>query len=106
MIKLGALVNARLIQVLECDEFYGLGPEQVAALIASDTITVPNEEKVWILLPPPKYLHNKKICRCLKALLPGFNTQWKLGPSTFPPSWSTSGCLCSARIISSTRLSG
>ena len=95
MIKLGALVNARLIQVLECDEFYGLGPEQVAALIASDTITVPNEEKVWILLPPPKYLHNKKIFRCLKALLPGFNTQWKLGPSTFPPSWSTSGCLCS-----------
>ena len=41
--------------MLECDEFYGLGPEQVAALIASDTITVPNEEKVkipehlWIL---------------------------------------------------------
>ena len=33
-------------QVLECDEFYGLGPEQVASLIASDTITVPNEEKV------------------------------------------------------------
>ena len=32
--------------MLECDEFYGLGPEQVASLIASDTITVPNEEKV------------------------------------------------------------
>ena len=32
--------------MLECDEFYGLGPDQVASLIASDTITVPNEEKV------------------------------------------------------------
>ena len=61
MIKLGALVNARLIQVLECDEFYGLGPEQVAALIASDTITVPNEEKVRILLPPPKYAEQENI---------------------------------------------
>ena len=35
--------------MLECDEFYGLGPDQVASLIASDTITVPNEEKVVIL---------------------------------------------------------
>ena len=34
------------LQVLECDEFYGLSPDQVSALIASDTITVPNEEKV------------------------------------------------------------
>ena len=34
--------------MLECDEFYGLGPDQVASLIASDTITVPNEEKVII----------------------------------------------------------
>ena len=34
--------------MLECDEFYGLGPDQVASLIASDTITVPNEEKVVI----------------------------------------------------------
>ena len=33
-------------QVLECDEFYGLTPQQVAHLIASDTITVPSEEKV------------------------------------------------------------
>ena len=52
-----ALVGAggliQLLQVLECDEFYGLGPEQVGALIASDTITVPNEEKVGILLFPP-----------------------------------------------------
>ena len=106
---MGALVGAGLIQmfqVLECDEFYGLGPEQVAALIASDTITVPNEEKVGILLFLHKHLHSKKIFRCLKALLPGFNTQWKLGPSTYPPLWSTSGFLCSARIISSTRLSG
>ena len=56
-VKLGALVGAggliQMLQVLECDEFYGLGPEQVAALIASDTITVPNEEKVGILLSPP-----------------------------------------------------
>ena len=44
------LAWSRRLQVLECDEFYGLGPEQVAALIASDTITVPNEEKVEILL--------------------------------------------------------
>ena len=36
--------------MLECDEFYGLGPDQVASLIASDTITVPNEEKVVILI--------------------------------------------------------
>ena len=36
--------------MLECDEFYGLGPDQVASLIASDTITVPNEEKVIILI--------------------------------------------------------
>ena len=35
------------MQVLECDEFYGLTPEQVAQLIASDTITVPSEEKVF-----------------------------------------------------------
>ena len=34
-------------QVLECDEFYALTPEQVAQLIASDTITVPSEEKVF-----------------------------------------------------------
>ena len=33
--------------MLECDEFYGLTPEQVAQLIASDTITVPSEEKVF-----------------------------------------------------------
>ena len=33
-------------QVLECDEFYGLTPQQVAKLIARDTITVPSEEKV------------------------------------------------------------
>lgn len=34
-------------QVLECDEFYSLGAEQVAQLIASDTITVPSEERVF-----------------------------------------------------------
>ena len=62
MIKLGALVDARLVQVLECDEFYGLGPEQVAALIASDTITVPNEEKVEILLFLFQHLPSNKIC--------------------------------------------
>jgi kelch-like protein 2/3 len=32
---------------LECDEFYSLGAEQVAQLIASDTITVPSEERVF-----------------------------------------------------------
>ena len=56
IIQIGALVGAggliQMLQVLECDEFYGLGPEQVGALIASDTITVPNEEKVGILLFP------------------------------------------------------
>ena len=44
------IVPNRLFKVLECDEFYGLGPDQVASLIASDTITVPNEEKVVILI--------------------------------------------------------
>ena len=51
MVGAGGLIQ--MLQVLECDEFYGLGPEQVGALIASDTITVPNEEKVGILLSPP-----------------------------------------------------
>ena len=51
-----------VLQVLECDEFYGLSPDQVTVtnrvqntdavlqvsqLIASDTITVPSEEKVF-----------------------------------------------------------
>ena len=45
MLLIAASLNW-ISQVLECDEFYGLGPEQVASLIASDTITVPNEEKV------------------------------------------------------------
>ena len=57
------MFGARLIQklqVLECDEFYGLGPEQVAALIASDTITVPNEEKVGILHSPPNIRRARK----------------------------------------------
>ena len=110
IIQIGALVGAggliQMLQVLECDEFYGLGPEQVAALIASDTITVPNEEKVGILPFPPNFCIYAIIFRCLKALSPGFNTRWKLGHNTFPPSWSTSGFPCSARIISSTRSSG
>ena len=38
-----------IVKVLECDEFYGLSPEQVAQLIASDTITVPSEEKVYTM---------------------------------------------------------
>jgi len=40
-------IERHFTEVLECDEFYGLNPEQVAILIASDTITVPNEEKVF-----------------------------------------------------------
>jgi len=40
-------IERHFTEVLECDEFYGLGSEQVASLIASDTITVPNEEKVF-----------------------------------------------------------
>merc|ERR1719348_2743674 len=40
-------IERHFTEVLECDEFYGLTPEQVAQLIASDTITVPSEEKVF-----------------------------------------------------------
>ena len=34
-------------EVLDCDEYLALDPNQVAELIASDTITVPSEEKVY-----------------------------------------------------------
>merc|ERR1719342_717791 len=40
-------IERNFTEVLECDEFYGLQPDQVAELIASDTITVPCEEKVF-----------------------------------------------------------
>ena len=33
--------------MLDCDEFYALDHTQVYDLIASDTITVPSEEKVY-----------------------------------------------------------
>ena len=40
-------IERHFTEVLECDEFLGLQPDQVAELIASDTITVPCEEKVF-----------------------------------------------------------
>lgn len=40
-------IERHFTEVLECDEFYSLGAEQVAQLIASDTITVPSEERVF-----------------------------------------------------------
>ena len=40
-------IERHFTEVLECDEFIGLQPDQVAELIASDTITVPCEEKVF-----------------------------------------------------------
>lgn len=40
-------IECHFTEVLECDEFYNLDAEQVAKLISSDTITVPNEEKVF-----------------------------------------------------------
>jgi len=40
-------IERHFTEVLECDEFYGLSPDQVSQLIASDTITVPSEEKVF-----------------------------------------------------------
>jgi len=40
-------IERHFTEVLECDEFYGLTPVQVSQLIASDTITVPSEEKVF-----------------------------------------------------------
>ena len=59
-------IERHFTEVLECDEFYGLSPDQVSQLIASDTITVPSEEKVfesvisWINFSPDQrsqYLH-------------------------------------------------
>ena len=107
--------------MLECDEFYGLGPDQVASLIASDTITVPNEEKVIIfntrafcsnflsfedcdqMFLTPISQPNFITFRCLKVSSPGSSTQQKPELSTCLLSWSTSGCPCSVRIISFTR---
>ena len=40
-------IESHFAEVLDCDEFQNLDPEQVSDLIASDTITVPSEEKVY-----------------------------------------------------------
>ena len=40
-------IESHFAEVLDCDEFYALEHEQVSDLIASDTITVPSEEKVY-----------------------------------------------------------
>ena len=40
-------IERHFTEVLECDEFYSLGADQVAQLISSDTITVPSEERVF-----------------------------------------------------------
>ena len=40
-------IESHFSEVLDCDEFYALDHSQVYDLIASDTITVPSEEKVY-----------------------------------------------------------
>ena len=40
-------IESHFSEVLDCDEFYALDHMQVYDLIASDTITVPSEEKVY-----------------------------------------------------------
>ena len=40
-------IESHFAEVLDCDEFQNLDHEQVSDLIASDTITVPSEEKVY-----------------------------------------------------------
>ena len=40
-------IESHFSEVLDCDEFYALDHSQVCDLIASDTITVPSEEKVY-----------------------------------------------------------
>ena len=40
-------IESHFSEVLDCDEFYALDADQVSDLIASDTITVPSEEKVY-----------------------------------------------------------
>jgi kelch-like protein 2/3 len=40
-------IESHFSEVLDCDEFYALEQNQVSDLIASDTITVPSEEKVY-----------------------------------------------------------
>ena len=40
-------IESHFSEVLDCDEFYALEHSQVCNLIASDTITVPSEEKVY-----------------------------------------------------------
>ena len=54
-------------QVLECDEFYGLTPQQVAQLIASDSITVPSEEKVCTVFIRSVLYCTVLLFRCLKV---------------------------------------
>ncbi len=42
-----AFIETRLSEVLDCDEFLNLDVDQVEELVASDTISVPSEEKVY-----------------------------------------------------------
>ena len=54
-------IERHFTEVLECDEFYSLTQDQVAQLIASDTITVPNEEKVVIFVADVKEVETVEI---------------------------------------------